>query len=276
MPSTKPRALIACIYEEYAREYLKGLPLEHFMEAIAQATQRKITLESFDLVKPHRPDLHVYSELLVQYPRRGQERPGQVVPDNMVVRSDEEPKAELSYSVPIEPAPPFWVMEYVSQGNKRKDYVENMRKYERELNVPYYLLFNAEAQEMILYHYKGKKYVSVKPNKHGRYAVPELDMEVGMLDGWVRFWYKGRLLPLPADLQRQLDDALGRAEDEKRRADEEKNRAEGEKRRADEEKNRADEQKQRAEELQGKLADAEEETARLRALLEKRNHKGRP
>src|SRR5437899_1493408 len=98
--SSVPKEIIAATYEAYAREYARKLPPEHFMEGKAQATQREITLESFALVKPHRPDLYVYNELLVQYPLRGQKRPGQVVPDNMVVVSDEEPKAQLSYSVP--------------------------------------------------------------------------------------------------------------------------------------------------------------------------------
>src|SRR5204862_104462 len=82
---------------------------------------------------------------------------------------------------------PFWVMEYVSKRNKRKDYEDNFKKYEQELKVRYYLMFNPEAQEMTLFRHNGKKYVSVKPNRHGRCAVPELDMEVALLDGWVRF-----------------------------------------------------------------------------------------
>ena len=32
-------------------------------------------------------------------------------------------------------------------------------------------------------------------------------MELALLDGWVRFWYQGKLLPLPADLRRQLNKA---------------------------------------------------------------------
>ena len=54
-------------YEAYAQEYLRSLPPEHFMEAIPQARQREITLESLALVKARRPDFHVFNELLVQY-----------------------------------------------------------------------------------------------------------------------------------------------------------------------------------------------------------------
>src|SRR5207244_5350792 len=133
MASNMPRGMIAVADEEAAREYLRNLPLEHFMEATAQAKQREITLESLALVKARRPDVHVFNELLVQYPLPRQRKPGQVVPDNMVVLSDEAIQAETSYNLPLEPARPFWVLEYVSKSNRRKDYEDNFDKYERDL-----------------------------------------------------------------------------------------------------------------------------------------------
>ncbi len=207
MATTKPRALIAVAYEDAAQQYLRSLPLEHFMEATAQATQREITLESLALVKARRSDFHVFNELLVQYPRPKERKPGQVVPDNMVVISDKPLEAVSSFNTPLEPAPPFWVLEYVSKSNRRKDYEENFDKYEKELKVPYYLTFYPDNQELSLYRHSGKNYVSVKPNKHGRFPVTELGIEVALLDGWVRFWHQGELLALPGDLQRELDEA---------------------------------------------------------------------
>ncbi len=207
MVSNLPRALQEHVYEREAQAHLRRLPLEHFMEATAQARQRKITLESLDLVQARRPDLHVFNELLVQYPRRGQRKLGQVVPDNMVVLTQEPIHAQSSYNVPLEPARPFWVMEYVSASNPRKDYNQSFRKYERELKVPFCLIFHPDKQELVLYRHNKRKYVVVRPNQHGRYPIPDLDMEVGLLDGWMRFWHKGKLLPLPADLQSELDEA---------------------------------------------------------------------
>jgi Uma2 family endonuclease len=265
MASNKPKALIAVAYEAAAQEYLRSLPPEHFMEAMSQATQRKITLESLDLLKLRRPDVQAFNELLVQYPVAGERKPGQVVPDNMVVLSDQPIQALSSYNLPLEPARPFWVLEYVSQSNKRKDYEENFDKYEKELKVPYYLVFYPDHQELTLYRLKGRKYVSVKPNKHGRYPIPQLEVEVALLDGWVRFWYEGELLPLPADLQRDLDQARRRAEAEKRRADEAEHRAEEADRRAGEADHRAAEADQRADELQRRLEEAERALAQLRA-----------
>src|SRR5258707_13223721 len=179
MATAKPRALIEISYEEAAQAYLRSLPLEHFMEATAQATQRKITLESLDLLKLRRPDVQVFNELLVQYPRPRQRRPGQVVPDNMVVVSDEPVRADSSYNLPLEAERPFWVMEYVSKHNKRKDYEDSFNKYERDLKVPYYLIFYPDNQELTLYRHNGKKYSSVKPNKDGRHLISDLHLEVG-------------------------------------------------------------------------------------------------
>jgi Uma2 family endonuclease len=207
MPTEIPRVQLEVSYYHAAQDYLRSLPPEHFMEAIPQATQRTITLESLDLVAARRPDFHLFNELLVQYPRRGQLKPGQVVPDNMVVLHEGAINAEGSYDTPLQPAAPFLMLEYVSKSNKRKDYEDNMRKYERELKVPYYLLFYPDTQDLTLFRHNKRKYISVKPNRNGRFAIPELELEMALLDGWVRYWYRGELLPLPADLQRDLDKA---------------------------------------------------------------------
>lgn len=220
MASTRPRPLVEIEYYQWAQEYLRSLPPEHFMEATAQGTQRKITLESLDLVHARRPDIQVFNELLVQYPRKGQRRPGQVVPDNMVVVHAEPIRADGSFDLPLQPVGPFWVLEYVSKHNKRKDYEENFDLYEKELKVPYFLLFYPDTQDLTLYRHTGKKYQAVTPNEHGRYAIPELEIEVALLDEWVRFWFHGELLPLPAEMQRDLDEARRQLAAERKRADE--------------------------------------------------------
>ena len=248
-----PRALIEIAYAEAAQEYLKSLPLEHFMEATAQASQRKITLESLDLVNARRPEVQIFNELLVQYPRRGQKKPGQIVPDNMVVVCDDPIKADGSYDVPIQPVGPFWVMEYVSKHNKRKDYEKSFAKYERELKVPYYLLFYPDNQELSLYHYNGRKYVSVKPNENDRYAIKELELEMAILDGWVRYWYRGKLLPLPAELQSDLDASLRLAEEQRRLAEEQRRRAEGAEQRAEGAERRAESLERELEQLRRQM-----------------------
>jgi len=141
MASALPRPILEIKYDEAARDYLRRLPLEHFMEATSQATQRQITVDSLELIKARRPDVHVFSELLVQYPLPRRRKLGQIVPDNMVVISDQPIRATTNYGLPLEHKAPFWVMEYVSKGSKRKDYEKSFQKYEQELKVPYYLTF---------------------------------------------------------------------------------------------------------------------------------------
>jgi len=219
MATNLPRAILDIKYEEAAREYARKLPLEHYMEAIAQSTQRQITVESLELIKSRRSDLHVFSELLVQYPLPRRRKPGQIVPDNMVVLSHDRIHATTSFNLPLETARPFWMMEYVSKNNKRKDYEQSFQKYEQELKVPYYLVFYPDDQDLSLFHMENDHYVSVKPNDVGRYAIPELDLELGLLDGWIRYWWKGELLPLPAEMHEALTAAVQKAREEKQRAD---------------------------------------------------------
>jgi hypothetical protein len=215
-----PRANLRKQYDKAAQEYLRALPLEHFMESTPQATQRKITVESFDVVQAYRADVHVFSELLVQYPLPERKKPGQVVPDNMVVIHTGPIDAVGSYDLPLQPARPFWMLEYFSKSSRRKDYQDNMRKYERELKVPYYLLFEPEKQTMSLFHRARGRYAPVKPNAAGRCEVAELEIEVALADIWVRFWYQGKLLRLPADLLHDLEKTEGQLAESNRRNEE--------------------------------------------------------
>jgi Uma2 family endonuclease len=213
MTPTVPQNLdlgrIKVLYEWAEQRYLESLPLEHFMESTPHANQRRITLESFDLIRVSRPDIQCFNELLVQYPRPGHDpdKPGQVVPDNMVVIHPEPIKAFGSFMTPLQPVGPLLVLEYVSKMTKRKDYDDNHLKYEQELKVPYYLLFYPDADELTLFSYIEGKYITVRPNERGKYAIPELELEVALHEGWVRYWFRGELLPLPGELLEQLTDA---------------------------------------------------------------------
>jgi Uma2 family endonuclease len=276
MSSATPPDLQELDYEYWAQRYLRSLPPEHFMEAAAQGTQRKITLESLDLLSAHRPEVKVFNELLVQYPLPGRRRPGQVVPDNMVVLSDQPIEAKASFDIAVEPDRPFWMLEYVSSHNQRKDYVDSYDKYERDLKTPYYLIFYPEAQQLTLYRHTGEKYAALPANERGRYPIPELELEVGLLDEWVRFWSRGQLLPLPADLQRNLDEARRQTEQEKQRAEQEKQRADEAVRLANQEKQRADDLLRQAEQAEAARQAAEREVAELRARLEQMKGPTRP
>lgn len=214
-------------YEKAAAEYCRSLPLEHFMEATLQADQREITLESLALLRARRPEVRVYNELLVQYLHEGQLR--QVVPDNMVVLADEPPKSQTSYNLELEPAAPLWMLEYVSPRSQRKDYGESFRKYEHELRVPYCLLYSPDRRDLRFYRLVDDRYEQVPANKYGRLELPELELEIGILDEWVRYWHRGELLDLPAELQFKLEQERERTEQERKHAEKERQRAEQEK-----------------------------------------------
>ena len=263
MSSAIPRAQLESRYDESAQAYLASLPLEHHMEAPPQATQRKITLESFDVLSLRRPEVHCFNELLVQYPYGRMEETKQVVPDNMIVLHDGPLEMGNSFAIELQPEGPFLVLEYVSKSSKRKDYEGSFRKYERELKVPYYLLFYPETQDLTLFRRNTRRYVSVKPNEADRLAIPELDLEVALLDGWARYWYRGELLLLPGDLQMSLDEAR----EQTRRAELKASRAEEKASLAEDKASRAED---RARQAQGKEAEErlskEKLLAQLRAM----------
>jgi Uma2 family endonuclease len=189
-------------YDRLAWEYYQTLPLEHFMEATPHATQREIAVASLALLKTRRKDVQYFNELLVQYVYEGNLR--RVVPDNMVVIGGRDIPSRSSYAVELEPAPPFMMLEYVSPSNEGKDYEDSFRKYERELETPYCLFFHPQRRDLQVFRHEQGRYVQMEPNVHGRIAIPELDLEVGLRDGWARFWHRGALLEIPDELDRRL------------------------------------------------------------------------
>src|SRR6185295_8466757 len=92
--------------------------------------------------------------------------------------------------------------------------------------VPYYLVFHPDEQDLQVYRHDGDRYNKVKPSADGRFAIKELDLECGLLEGWVRYWYQGQLLPLPAEMQRATEESQRQAADAIRQAAEASRRAE--------------------------------------------------
>ena len=141
------------------------------------------------------------------------------------------------------------MLEYVSKSSKRKDYEGSFHKYERELKVPYYLLFYPDTQDLSLFRRGKRQYASVKPNDAGRLAIRELDLEIALLDGWARYWYRGKLLELPAKLEQSLEESR----EETRQAQEETRQAQEQTRQAQEQTRQAQEQARQSEEKMEQL-----------------------
>jgi hypothetical protein len=110
-------------------------------------------------------------------------------------------------------------------------------------------------------------------------------MEVAIRDGWVRYWHKGELLPLPLEREAELGEmrkrfdeersARLRAEEEAERATKEANRLTQEKERAEKEKERAEKEKERAEkekdQAEQRARKSEQDAERLQRQLTDRD-----
>lgn len=255
-----PTLLDRLFYERAARDYCESLALEHFMESTPQQTQRKITLSSFELIHAARPDVWCYNELLIQYPVNGDVRElDRVVPDNLIVRHDGELNGTGSFNTPFEQAELVMAMEYVSPSSRRKDYEANLPKYEL-LRMQYYLIFEPEIKEIVLFRLNRRRTLqSQKPNEAERYTIPELELEIGLHDDWMRFWFRGHLLPMPAELAETLaltQQQLGQSVQKLGAAEQKLGATE-----------------QRLGQTEQKLSAAEAEIARLKAELAKRSPK---
>jgi len=199
-------------YSHASADYQRALiPEKHLMEATTQARQREITLASLALVHAKRPEIQYYNELLVQYRGKQERRIQGVVPDNMVVICEEPIIGLSSYPVELQPATPYWMLDYVSRSNHRKDYERNFVCYEQDLKVPYCLLFYPDDRDLTLFRLREGRYQSVLPNNRERMAIPKLELEIGILGEWVRFWFRGDLLLLPAELESARETADQRA-----------------------------------------------------------------
>ena len=202
-------------YERDALEYLAGLPLEHFMDSTGQSVQRAVTAASFRIISSRMTKTHYFDELLVQY--FAEKKLRRVVPDGMVVVGDIEPKMRLSYSLKLEGVKPLMSMEYVSDSSEGKDYGESYDKYELELQLLYCVIYDPRNFDLQIYRHDGRQYVQMKPDSNDRYHVPELDVEIGVIEGWMRFWHRGKLVDLPEELDQQLQQQEQRIQEQQER-----------------------------------------------------------
>jgi len=189
--------------QEYFRKHKDG-PAPP--ETTLQARQRFITLASLALLRVQRPDVHYFNELQLRYPRVGRWPAGDVVPDNMVVLYVGKLDVAAVFDLAEQPARPFWTLDYTSDEVERKSYDKSFEKYERALKVPNCLMFNTSTGELKLYRHNGREYDLVAPNISGRYSIPELGVQVGMLNDSVRFWLGSSLLMLPGEMRREIDE----------------------------------------------------------------------
>ena len=76
--------------------------------------------------------------------------------------------------------------------------------YENAIGIPYYGIYEIAVGRLEVYHLVDGVYQPVTPNKHGRFLIPPLGVELGVWEGeyleqlqkWLRWWdLEGQLLP---------------------------------------------------------------------------------
>lgn len=190
-------------YEEAERAYYRSLDPEDTIDPVCQATTRAIVLSSFGLMRSSRPDIQCFNELLIRYPRPDGSA-GRVVPNNFVVIHPAPVLVYDRFDTADQPAKPLLAIDYITELRNPEAYKHNPDRYGRELRVPYYLTAYPEEKRFTLYHLTDGGYAVVPPNEPGRFPIPELEVEVGMRDGWMRFWFRGELVKRPAELYQEL------------------------------------------------------------------------
>lgn len=211
------QARIAEIYEKAARKYFLSIPLEDTIDPTCQAHNRMNTVSSFSLISLARPDIHCFNELLITYPRSSGES-GRVVPNNFVVVHPEPIRVHDCYEIPLLPSP-LLAIDYINDYRNPKCYENNFERYGHELTIPYYLRVHSEEKEFFLHRLSEGNYAPVQAIDSGRFPIPELELEVGLYDGWLRYWFRGEMVLLPAELQREimrLDEALVKTNEQRR------------------------------------------------------------
>ena len=131
--------------------------------------------------------------------------------------------------------------------------------YERIIRIPYYGIFLVNSGEFEMYESLAGRYQRMHPNDRGHYAIPPLQVEIGVWQGayqnqtqpWLRWWDREGNLLLTG--QERAEQEHQRAEQERQRAEQERQRAEQERQRAEQECQRADEAEARAARLAERL-----------------------
>jgi Uma2 family endonuclease len=184
-------------------------------------------------------------------------------PDLFVV-FDVEPGERISWIVDREGRGLDFVLEILFAGDRKKDMVQNVVRYAR-LGVPEYFVYDVKLGDIRGWRLEaGRTEYTPIVGQHGRWRSETLELELGLLDGKLRFYAASALLQLTHEVNAALGQALDAAEARARQAQEEV--AEEARLRAEEARLRAEEARLRAEEARMR-AEAEAEVARLRAEL---------
>lgn len=122
------------------------------------------------------------------------------------------------------------ILEVLCNGDWRKDFVDNVKKY-ASLGVPEYFIYDVRRRALTGYRLAAgatelaegaTEYVAL-PRRAGRYRSERLGLELAVRRGKLRFFQSGALVPTPDEVITELEDIV---EQEQARAQEEQARAE--------------------------------------------------
>jgi len=119
-----------------------------------------------------------------------------------------------------------WALEIFVAGDRKKDHIRNVDLFAR-LGIAEYFLFDRGKLRLSAWRLPdpaARTYQQLLPQR-GRFASTVLGLEVGVVEGRLRFFHLDAELPdaeeLIQKLERAVDNLEARAEEESRRADEE-------------------------------------------------------
>lgn len=187
-------------YRHAAEEFRASRPPQELGEGVSHNTQSRITLDSLTVLRRRHPGFTVYGELMIVYDDAGKLK--QVTPDNAVALVPSDDPRRLSWNWEHESRPLLMVLDSLSP---RKDYAAARKVYEH-LRIPYIVAFNLSDKTLEVRHESDQGSVLLEPDPHGRFEIPELNIKLGVFDGWVRFWHQDRLLPIAEEQDEQLEE----------------------------------------------------------------------
>ena len=178
-------------YEREARDCIKNLPAGYPVSHPKQAKQREITNAAFALMRVVHKDFHYFSRLRVNYSRGDELR--RIAPDNIISFGFASHTSGGNCAIGGNRCSLLAAFTYdcfSPPEESRQDFCV----FEKELAVPYYVLFYPLHQSLRLYIHNGKNYDLASPNKKLKYEIPELNIELALHNGWLRIWFNNELL----------------------------------------------------------------------------------
>lgn len=123
---------------------------------------------------------------------------------------------------------PSFVLEVTSESTRHQDLGSKMTRYRDDLRVPEYFLFDLQGdwipEHLRGYSLAGEVYAPIAALPNGRLPSHELGLELGCVEGHLRFFLPGEPVPLLTAAE-QLEHERQQSQRERQRAEHERQRA---------------------------------------------------